>query len=353
MSQTIHFFTRGGTEVASSRYRAMMIADELSERYSLNTKCHTPIDSSPAAIKTFSGLRAESRELYHTWRQSHEIGENDVLYFQRPVNKRLRGMFLLSQKANPTIFDFDDAIFLQRPALTRWFIQNADAVAAGNEFLQRYAESYSESVHLVPTGVQFDQYNENAPSTDSVGSTFRIGWAGNIDAHRENLEQLESVLRSYGSSASDSEVVLIGTKNDSQLKQRFSSIDGIQSEFVDWIPAQEYSTEVPKIISTFDVGVMPLKDTFWNRGKSGLKLIEYMACGIPAIASPVGENENIIQPGYNGYLAEDGEEWIEAFSTVRNHDEMQTLKRNARNTVADNYTISKSAEKVNHIIQNV
>ena len=92
------------------------------------------------------------------------------------------------------------------------------------------------------------------------------------------------------------------------------------------------------MIHTFDIGLMPLTDTPWNRGKCALKVIEYMACGVPAIASPVGENNYIVKDGINGFLPSTIEEWVSVIEKLsKNYIFLEKLGVQARKTVEESY----------------
>lgn len=354
MSSTVHFFTRGDAGTASSRYRAYMIAKRLEEEGRFETRCLPPRSADPAAIRSIAGLAREFGELRRVWEQSRRIETNDIIYCQRPVNKRLRALYLLLRfRDNPVVFDLDDAVFLQRPNLTRWFIERADAVIAGNTFLQRYAEWYSDRVYLVPTAVPYETYQAVAPDPSGIDGAFRIGWVGNADAHRENLDLLAEIVRRYGERSSDVEAVIVGTKGDEKIEQQFRSIDNVSAELVDWIPGDEYAETVPRFISSFSVGVMPLIDSFWNRGKSAFKLLEYMACGVPVVASPVGENRHILEQGTNGFLADSVPEWLDAFDALREWDTWEKVGTAGRETVVARYTQRSVTEEVGRLLSDL
>ena len=113
------------------------------------------------------------------------------------------------------------------------------------------------------------------------------------------------------------------------------------------------ATEVP-LIQTFDIGIMPLTDTPWARGKCGYKLIQYMACGLPVIASPVGVNADIVEHGVNGFLADTEEEWAQAISTLLNDRELRRRMGAAgRKKVEAEYSLQVWGPKVAAMIRDV
>jgi glycosyltransferase involved in cell wall biosynthesis len=95
-----------------------------------------------------------------------------------------------------------------------------------------------------------------------------------------------------------------------------------------------------------DIGIMPLADNEWSKGKCGFKLIQYGALGIPSVTSPVGVNTDIIQDGVNGYLASTDEEWVEKLSLlIKNEDLRKQLGKAGRKTVEDQYSVEANKEK--------
>jgi glycosyltransferase involved in cell wall biosynthesis len=127
----------------------------------------------------------------------------------------------------------------------------------------------------------------------------------------------------------------IGTPSDFVM-------NGINIENVRW----DESTEVNDLL-TFDIGIMPLFDDLFSRGKCGLKLIQYMACGIPSVASPVGANKDIIQNGVNGFLASNADEWINKLALLIEDQRLrEKIGKEGRMTVIKRYTFQITAPKL-------
>ena len=119
--------------------------------------------------------------------------------------------------------------------------------------------------------------------------------------------------------------------------------------FEPWSEAAEVS-----LIQTFDIGIMPLTDTPWARGKCGYKLIQYMACGLPVIASPVGVNSDIVEHGVNGFLADTEEEWAQAISTLLSDRELRhRMGAAGRKKVEAEYSLQVWGPKVAAMIRDV
>lgn len=212
---------------------------------------------------------------------------------------------------SPFVLDYDDAVFhtydKHPSALVRGIfgsrldglMARATVVVAGNDYLaQRAVDAGARHVELLPTVVDLDRYEANRVEKSSAADGLpRIVWIGSPSTVRY-VQHIRDCLISL---ASDIPFVLriIG---GGEVK-----MPGVQTETIPWT----VDTEVHSI-GTSDVGIMPLIDSSWERGKCGYKLIQYMACGLPVVASAVGVNAEIVESGVNGWLATSPAEWHEA-----------------------------------------
>ncbi len=210
------------------------------------------------------------------------------------------------------VVDYDDAIFhrydhhpskLVRAVLGRKIervMQLADLVIVGNKYLADYAYRVgARNVQILPTVVDLQRYPVTYERFDSA--VFTIGWIGSPStAHYLQViaPALAKVFRS-----GDVRVRLVGSGP--------IVLPRVPAEIIPW----SEDTEVSEI-GRFDVGIMPLPDEPWARGKCGLKLIQYMACGLPVVASPVGVNATIVEHGVNGFLATTVDEWEQTLRTL-------------------------------------
>ena len=206
----------------------------------------------------------------------------------------------------PYVLDFDDAVFhnydLHHSAGVRRLLgrrldhlmAGASLVTAGNNYLsQRALEAGAPWVELVPTVIDLDRYSvePRAPEPDGVP---RIVWIGSPSTIKY-LADLGPALAALAQRHAFTLRVIGGVLQ----------MPGVDVECVEWSEDSEVRS-----ISDCDVGIMPLTDSPWERGKCGYKLIQYMACSLPVVASPVGVNVQIVEEGVNGFLAGDADTWI-------------------------------------------
>lgn len=277
------------------------------------------------AIRLKDLYRAKQFDLIFIQREALFIGS---AYFEKRFFK----------SGSKVVFDFDDSIwlmdtspgnkkleFLKNPDKTHQNILHAHAVIAGNAYLAKYASQYNKNTHVIPTTIDT---NFHIPKPDlRAKDIVVIGWSGSISTikHFEHaLSFLKPLKEKYGQRI---EIRVIG---DPKYKLKELNIQG-QS----WSP----KTEVDDL-NRFDIGIMPLPDNEWAKGKCGLKGLSYMACGIATIMSPVGVNTEIIQHGVNGYLASTPEEWVRCISDlIENPSLRQKMGQAARQTVIDKYSV--------------
>ncbi len=234
------------------------------------------------------------------------------------------------------IYDFDDAIFvlnmsegnkalsfLKRPEKTGDIISLCDLVIAGNQYLADYASKFNQNVKIIPTTIDTDEYQR----IDKKKENLCIGWSGSVTTiqhFRFAIPFLTKIQEKYG------DRVYFKVIGDGSYRNEELSIEGIP-----WTR----DTEVAEL-SEFDIGIMPLPDDEWAKGKCGLKGLQYMALEIPTLMSPVGVNSEIIEDGVNGFLAKEVDEWVDKISQlIESKDLREQMGKAARKTVVDEYSI--------------
>lgn len=309
------FLTQGDRYHPSSRYRVYQLLPALRQ---------SDIAGDVAPLRSPSD-----------WRRADE---HDVVVVQKGLAPGLPAVlerWLAAGK--PVVFDFDDAIWLPREGghpLAQWLhrqrsvqtmLHRAAAVIAGNNYLAAYARQFNENVTVVPTVVDASRY---PPTT---GST-TIGWIGSAST-LPYLRPLQPVFERLGVRL---RVIAAGTPP-------------FPVEFREW----QLETELDEL-RQIGIGIAPLPDTPWTRGKCGLKILQYWACGIPVVASPVGVHQELIQPGINGLFAATADDWVEALQRLTNDPPQRHQLGNAgAATVREQFDLPTAAAKIAAILYGV
>ncbi|UYQ72595.1 glycosyltransferase family 4 protein [Pelagibacterium flavum] len=255
---------------------------------------------------------------------------------------------LLWPRDVPVVTDYDDAVFHyydshRNPAVRDLLgdkidnVMNRSAVVlAGNEYLASRARAAgAKRVEIVPTVVNTDVYRCQ-PATSSDGRT-RIGWVGTPVTWAKYGEPLVPLLQDV-MSQSHSVFRAIGAAQPEVPLANF--------EFLEWSEAREI-----QLIQGIDIGIMPLEDTPFARGKCGYKLIQYMACGLPVVASPVGVNSRIVIKNENGFLASTEREWRDSINALlSDHNLRKRMGDAGRRRVEAHYSIDVYGPRVANII---
>lgn len=253
------------------------------------------------------------------------------------------------------IIDIDDAVFLNyeqsrnkhiRKFLGNKFNQlfaNSSAVLAGSPYLvEKARQAAASKVIYYPTVIELDKYNPSQLAhVRTNANEFIIGWIGSNSTvkYLQVVHEALSILSNKFSDQCKLKLYIIGA----QLDWR---IPGVEVKLIPWSEASEV-TEIYKI----DVGIMPLEDTQWERGKCAYKLIQYMACSKPVIASKVGANNYVVQPGNNGFLCDGVAEWVAAFSELIEQPEMQIkLGHNGRLRVEREFTVDANLQLMHQLL---
>ncbi len=233
----------------------------------------------------------------------------------------------------PYIYDFDDAFYLRYKTKSFSFkslflhskfdviISGASAVTAGNAILENYAKFLNAKTTIVPTTLDTDKYY---PKYNIHSPVLTIGWIGSPST-APYLEVLIEPLSRLGNDTKVVFIVIGGTA---------PHIPNIEVKEIPWSELTEID-----YINTFDVGVMPLPDNEWTRGKCAFKLIQYMSCSVPVVASPVGTNSIVVNEDC-GIFADRTEDWLGAFRYMRDHpNERVKMGVNGRERIVREYSL--------------
>ena len=240
------------------------------------------------------------------------------------------------------IFDYDDAIFHNYDQtshmIIRWLfkekistvIKGARHVIAGSQYLADYALKVNNNVEVIPTVININKY----PSRQSRATSediFTIGWIGSPSTAKY-VEEIGVALSEICNDG-NTKILLIGAGN--------MKLPGVNYENLEWSEDSEINN-----LRLFDVGIMPLSDGPWERGKCGFKLIQYMACGLPVVASSTGVNSVIVEEGKNGFLVRTISDWVRALKILRDDVELrQRMGEYGRKKVENQYCLQVTAHR--------
>jgi glycosyltransferase involved in cell wall biosynthesis len=248
----------------------------------------------------------------------------------------------------PLLFDYDDAVmFRQFPrngshrsrTRARRFgrmLDLADAFVCGNDYLASFSRPSGKPLLVAPSPVPLDV---PAARARPPGVPVRIGWLGS-PVNLASLASLGPVLRRLGERH---DFVLV------VISEETLDLPGVPVQHVRW-SADTQAREIAQL----DVGLMPLVDSPWSRGKCAYKLLQYMAAGLPVVASAVGMNRAVVDPGRNGLLAVDEREWLEALEQlIESPEQAARLGRCARASVRERFGYERAAQAWCHFLERV
>jgi glycosyltransferase involved in cell wall biosynthesis len=254
---------------------------------------------------------------------------------------------IVHRLGRPVIFDFDDAIYLLHttnanrrlgwlkfPRRTELLCRISNHVVAGNSYLAGYARRYNDSVTVIPTSVDIDRYRPAQPRSEGP---VIIGWTGSSTS-QAHLEMFAPVLAALASRP-DIEIRVLSDKKP--------SLPGIGFTWRPWSAKSEV-----KEMAAFHIGIMPMPDNEWSRGKCSLKALLYMAMGIPAVCSPVGANREIITHRENGLLPRSLDEWVASIYELADDPALRSrIGASARRTVEQRFSAAHSADLLARVIR--
>ena len=270
------------------------------------------------------------------WEALRLTREHDVVILQKKTSLRSWDLARLVRGNPNLVFDYDDAVMFHElehgerlsgkhlPKFIRT-VSAAKLVVAGNCFLARFARDAGCRVEVLPTPVDAEQYREiPAGSIRREGPV--VGWLG-VSQNQKYLEPLRAAFGSLHKRFPGLRLKIVSEK--------FPFDPGIPVERKPWRLEDE-----PGDIASFDVGIMPLPDNLWAWGKCGYKLIQYLAAGVPVVASPVGLNLDIVREGWNGYFASAPEEWETRIASLLSSPGVaREMGERGRNDVGIRYSI--------------
>lgn len=342
-------FAKYGDRAASTRQRFVQAMPYLAAA-GITLEIRPLFDNAYLTDLFEKGIRNRWRVLKAYLKRLRELKEAkayDLIIIQYELFPYLPALFesLLSTQ-KPIILDYDDAIFHQydqhRNPLVRSILgkkliplmRRARLILCGNDYLAEYAKQHNRHVAVVPTVVDVGHYH---PTQGARNDPPVLGWIGSPSTWDYCLPLLDTLSQFTEKGALFVEVVGAGHK--AKARPGF--------EFLDWSEKDEIND-----IRRMDIGIMPIPDAPWARGKCGYKLIQYMACGLPVIASPVGVNRQIVTHGEQGFLASTPEEWKAAIQQLLSDDALRKRMGEAGRTKAvAEYSIQRYGPRLAELLR--
>ncbi|MGY4884324.1 MAG: glycosyltransferase family 4 protein [Nanobdellota archaeon] len=325
----MQIFTIKDKSDPASRYRGYLLSKELN-RLGMSSKVN-PIGSK----KYFLNILNLFLKLFDS--------KDDLYYVQRLRNPLISFLLKLHHiKGVKIIYDFDDAIFIYDNKEVNKMIKLSNAVIVGNNYLANYTKKYNRNVYVIPTSIDLREIDNLRKDYSLNNPKIILGWIGSqwtLKYLEEIREPLENIAKRY-----PLELRIIGPENSMEKLKNFKNIN---IKVIPWKLETEW-----KELSKVDIGIMPLPDDEWTKGKCALKLLQYMSLEIPAIGSYVGANKEAISNGKNGFLPKDKKEWEKYLELLIKDKKLRMkLGKAGRKTVEEKYSLEKNVKKLAKIIR--
>ncbi|MFP4289723.1 MAG: glycosyltransferase family 4 protein [Bacteroidales bacterium] len=294
------------------------------------------------------------KSLWHRWKDIQMLGSFDLVFLYREAHMMGTTFFekRMKKAGAKMVLDFDDSIwlkdvsngnkklaFLKKPSKTKHLVAMADACIVGNQYLADYASKYNHNVFVVPTTIDTNQYQVLKKNNNS--KKICIGWTGSSTTLKHfslAVPFLQKLKDKYG------DRICFRMISDQPYEGTLADLENIR-----W----SRETEIEDL-SAIDIGIMPLPNDPWSKGKCGFKGLQYMALEIPAVMSPVGVNNDIIVHGLNGFLASDEKQWVEILSKLIEDKELRkTTGARGRKTVEEKYSYDSQKERYVRIFRDL
>lgn len=325
-------FTQGKL-VPSTRFRISQYLNEFSQ----NDFNVTQLDALTSAYPPVAKWRRPLWficELFHRFSQLRQLKAYDAVILQREMISTLATAERFINK--PIILDVDDAIYLRRNGrAAKKLAKIATHIVCGNEFLADYFRQYNPSVSVIPTAVDTNRFVPGALQQNL------IGWSGSSSGFHY-LYKIESALKAVLDANPDWKLHIVADK-----APVFNQLTSEQVLFEKWSPAIEVQA-----IQKMAIGIMPLDDSEWTRGKCSYKMLLYMACGLPVMVSDVGMNAQLLHEALIGIGAITDAQWTQGLQDLINDARLRQLYgTNGRQLVEQRYSLSYCAQRWLQILQ--
>jgi glycosyltransferase involved in cell wall biosynthesis len=287
-----------------------------------------------------------------TWKKRVFLYRQLPLFNVVCIQRRLLSPFefyWIRKKSSKVLFDLDDAVMyrssssprphsLSRWLKFRWMVKGSDVVTVGNQFLKNEVLKVDpeKKVFIIPTCIDTNLYPKKKKRSNP--SEIILGWIGT----KGNLKYLRKLRPAF-------EVL---HHRFPQVRLKIVSNDFYDSPHLPIIKKLWKLEDENEDLVSFDIGLMPLTDDLWSRGKCGLKIIQYLSVGVPVVCTPVGINADIIKNGENGFWATNDREWVDRLSTLIQNQELRyQMGLKGIETVEQEYSLAVTSEKFFQVLQ--
>lgn len=352
----VYFFTKENEKTGSSRQRAFQVAAHLRTSGIL---CRTDFPSS----FDFHRAHFTQKILFSTgmiW-EILKAPKGTIFFLQRPVYNKYMFLAMVCgivarrlYRRTPVVFDFDDAIYTYVYLKTRILIALSDHVIVSSHGLFDWAKQHADKVTLVPTSIDHEAYIRQCGfKVNRDTSRLVIGWVGTGQFNLGNLKILKEPLKELATKLPVLFRIVGGSESKPLHDFWTKNLGELEVEIIDHL-----DWTVPGITATetanFDIGVMPLEDSEFNRGKASFKAIEYMACGITPVVSDVGENRHVVEDGKTGVVVKKYSDWCnELYSLLMNNERRTQIGERAKVRVAEHFSYEANTKKMIEIFRSL
>jgi glycosyltransferase involved in cell wall biosynthesis len=264
----------------------------------------------------------------------------DITFFQRELVSTLSTFECFTKR--PRILDVDDAIWLQNKRANKNFlklVQNCNGIICGNQFIYDNLKNYNSNCIIIPTSVDTNRFIPTINSTNNKKKI--IGWSG-LSSGFKYLYDIEAEL--YKILLENDNLVL---RIVSDSEPRFKTIPDNKIEFIKWTPENEVST-----IQEMTIGIMPIDNSEWSKGKCSYKMLLYMSCSIPVVVSYFGMNIEVLAKAKIGFGASYKTDWSKYLQILLN-DRILAMEMgiNGRGVIEEHYSIEKNSIVLSNFIK--
>ncbi len=334
----IYFFTKGTRNAGSSRHRAFNLSDFLN-KYNYQSKVIVPPIFQKD--KKLLYLRIEYLKIIFSLRRK------DIVILQTTIFNRLFIVLIALIKIlfNPKIiFDFDDAIYIKNPIATKILVKVSDKIIVASHYLSEWGYIQNKQIMIVPNLIKY-KLAQKYTVTHKEKKKVIIGWIGGGPASIKNLEMLSFIFETLIKKHLHFKFRFVGSLGSKKVYDLFNKIDGLDVEFIDRLDWAKEG-EIQKANQSFDIGLNPLIENRDNRARCSLKVLDYMAVGLPVVASDIGENKYFINNGKNGFLVKNKKEWVEVLSRLIDDSELRKMiGQNAQKRIKNHYSYEAMIER--------